>query len=154
MSLPLLLIPMGYVGVALCFGIVFLRFEHEYLAHHSIILSQWFFNNFSVASAQACLSAVASGMIALTAIVFTVAYISAQFNSVAYSPRVALLFIRSPALFHTFGLFNATFIYSLITLGWVDRENSKIVPEFSMLIVVIMVIASMLAFARPGTRGK
>jgi uncharacterized membrane protein len=145
---PLWLIPMIYVGGALIFGTVFLRFEHGYLAQHSINLSQWFFNNFSITSAQACLSAVASGMIALTAIVFTVAYITAQFNSVAYSPRVASFFIRKPALFHTFGLFNATFVYSLITLGWVDRENSHIVPEFSMLIVVIMVIASMVAFAR------
>ena len=146
--MALWLIPMVYVGVALCFGIVFLRFEHEHLSQHAVILSQWFFNDFSIASAQACLSAIASGMIGLTAIVFTVAYITAQFNSVAYSPRVASFFVSRPALFHTFGLFNATFIYSIITLGWVDRENSHYVPEFSMLIVVILVIASMLAFAR------
>ena len=146
--MALWLIPMLYVGGTLCFGIVFLRLEHEYLAQHKINLSQWFFNDFSIASAQACLGAIASGMIALTAIVFTVAYITAQFNSVAYSPRVASFFISRPTLFHTFGLFNATFIYSVITLGWVDREDSKIVPEFSMLIVIILVIASMFAFAR------
>jgi len=146
--MPLWLIPIIYVGGALCFGIVFLRIEHQYLAQQSVILSQWFFNNFSIASAQACLGAVASGMIALTAIVFTVAYITAQFNAVAYSPRVALLLLRRPSLFHTFGLFNATFIYSLITMGWVDRDNSQFVPKISMLIVVMMVIASMFAFAR------
>jgi len=61
---------------------------------------------------------------------------------------VASFFISKPALFHTFGLFNATFIYSLIKLGWVDRENSQIVPQFSMLIVVLMVIGSTVAFAR------
>ena len=77
-------------------------------------------------------------MIALTAIVFTVAYITTQFNAVAYSPRVALLLIRRPQLFHAFGLFNATFIYSVITLGWIDREDSRFVPEFAMLIVVSM----------------
>ena len=146
--MALWLIPILYVAGTLCFGIVFLRFEHEYLVEHKINLSQWFFNDFSIASAQACLGAIASGMIGLTAIVFTVAYITAQFNSVAYSPRVASFFISKPALFHTFGLFNATFIYSVITLGWVDRENSHIVPEFSMLIAIIMVIASMFAFAR------
>jgi uncharacterized membrane protein len=147
-AMPLWLIPMVYVGGTLCFGIVFLRFEHAYLAEHHTVLSQWFFNDFSIGSAQACLGAIASGMIALTAIVFTVAYITAQFNSVAYSPRVASFFISKPALFHTFGLFNSTFIYSVITLGWVDRENSGVVPEFSMLIVVVMVVASMVAFAR------
>jgi uncharacterized membrane protein len=147
--MPLWFIPMFYVGGTLCFGIVFLRLEHEYLVQHKVNLSQWmFFDDLSIASAQAYLGAIASGMIGLTAIVFTVAYITAQFNSVAYSPRVASFFISKPALFHTFGLFNATFIYSLITLGWVDRENSHIIPKFSMLVVGMMVIASMVAFAR------
>jgi len=142
------IIPMIYVAGAIGFGIVFPRLEHEYLEAKSHVLSDWSFNFFSIASAQACLSAVASGMIALTAIVFTVAYITAQFNSIVYSPRVALFFLRDPALFHTFGLFNATFIFCLVTLGWVDRENSGVIPQFSMLIVVLLLIASMFAFAR------
>jgi len=141
-------IPMIYVAAAVVLGIVFPRLEHEYLEAQSRVLSDWSFSFFSIASAQACLGAVASGMIALTAIVFTVAYITAQFNSIVYSPRVALFFLRDPVLFHTFGLFNATFILSLVTLGWVDRENSGIVPQFSMLIVVLLLIASMFAFAR------
>jgi hypothetical protein len=41
--MALWLIPMVYVGVALCFGIVFLRFEHEHLSQHAVLLSQWFF---------------------------------------------------------------------------------------------------------------
>ena len=48
--MALWLIPMVYVGVALCFGIVFLRFEHEHLSQHAVLLSQWFFNDFSIAS--------------------------------------------------------------------------------------------------------
>jgi uncharacterized membrane protein len=106
-----------------------------------------YFGNLAVSSAQAVLGAIASGMMALTAIVFTVAYITAQFNSIAYSPRVALVFVRDPALFHSFGLFVATFILSLFTLAWVDREGSQIVPVISMLIVGLFVIASMVAFA-------
>jgi uncharacterized membrane protein len=61
---------------------------------------------------------------------------------------VASLFVRDPALVHTFGLFNATFLFSVITLGWVDRGDSGFVPEFSLLIVVILVILSMFSFAR------
>ena len=53
--MALWLIPILYVAGTLCFGIVFLRFEHEYLVEHKINLSQWFFNDFSIASAQACL---------------------------------------------------------------------------------------------------
>jgi len=36
--MPLWFIPLFYVGAALGLGTVFLRFEHEYLAEHSIIL--------------------------------------------------------------------------------------------------------------------
>jgi len=127
---------------------VFLRFENAYLTREARPFSGLLFDSVAISSAQAYLSATASGMLALIAIVFTVAYITAQFNSVAYSPRVASLFLRDPALFHTFGLFNATFLFSVITLGWVDRGNSGFVPEFSLVIVVILLILSMIVFAR------
>jgi uncharacterized membrane protein len=87
-------------------------------------------------------------MMAVTAIIFTVAYITAQFNSVAYSPRVALMFVRDPILYHSFGLFSSTFIFSLFTLAWVDREASEMVPIFSMAIVAILLVGSMFAFSR------
>jgi uncharacterized membrane protein len=139
---------MMYVGVSLSIGMAFLRFENAYLPRETRPFSGLLFSSVAISSAQAYLSAIASGMLALTAIVFTVAYITAQFNSMAYSPRVASLFLRDPALFHTFGLFNATFLFAIITLGWVDRDNTGFVPEFSLLIVVILLIASMVAFAR------
>ena len=146
--MPLWIIPVLYVAGTVVLGIGFARFEYAYLAGHTDLLSTWWFNELSIGSAQASVAAIASGMIALTSIVFTAAYITAQFHSVAYSPRVALFFLRDPRLFHTFGLFNATFIFSIITLSWIDRENSGIVPQFSLAIVVILLIASMLAFAR------
>lgn len=146
--MPLWLIPMAYVAGAVCFGFLFPRLENEYLTRYFAFVSDWDIGNFSVASAQALLGSVASGMMALTAIIFTVAYITAQFNTVAYSPRVALLFVQNPTLFHSFGLFSATFIFSLYTLAWVDRENSHVVPQFSMTIVAALLIASMFSFAR------
>jgi uncharacterized membrane protein len=147
-GMPLWVIPFLYVAGTLVFGIGFARFEYAYLVGQTDLLSIWWFNELSIGSAQASVAAIASGMIALTSIVFTAAYITAQFNSVAYSPRVALFFLHNPALFHTFGLFNTTFIFSIITLSWIDRENSGVVPQFSLLIVVVLLIASMLCFAR------
>ena len=146
--MPLWLIPVAYVAGAVCFGFLFPRLEHEYLTRYFGFAPDWDIVNFSVSSAQALLGAVASGMMALTAIIFTIAYITAQFNSIAYSPRVALMFVRNPTLFHSFGLFSATFIFSLFTLGWVDRANSHVVPEFSMVVVGFLLLASMVAFAR------
>jgi hypothetical protein len=52
----------------------------------------------SVASAQALLSAAASGMMALTGIVFAMAFVMAQFSAIVYSPRLVLWFARDRML--------------------------------------------------------
>src|SRR5947199_144368 len=70
-----------------------------------------------------------------------------QFGAIAYSPRLVLLFVRNPTLFHTLGIFVATFVYSLATLAWTDRGGSGSVPVFSSALVVIMVVVSMILFS-------
>ena len=59
-----------------------------------------------------------------------------------------LWFARDRMLFHALGAFTATFIYALFTLAWVDRGGLANVPLFSMLLVGIMVIVSMLLFSK------
>jgi hypothetical protein len=54
------------------------------------------------------LSAVASGMMALTGIVFSIAFVMVQFNAIVYSPRLVVWFARDRLLFHSMGLFVAT----------------------------------------------
>ena len=134
------LIPMVYVGASAVGGLVVPRLEHAYLASYTL--------NLSVASAQAYLSAVASGMMALTGIVFAMAFVMVQFSAIAYSPRLVLWFARDRMLFHSLGAFSATFIYALFTLAWTDRGATGTVPLFSNLLVGIMLVASMLLFAR------
>jgi uncharacterized membrane protein len=101
----------------------------------------------SVSSAQAFLSAAASGMMGLTGIVFAIAFVMVQFSAIAYSPRLALWFARDQVLFHSLGVFVATFIYSLATLAWIDRNGSGTVPMFSVLLVAGLLIVSMLLFS-------
>ena len=115
-NIPLWFIPMLYVGVTVACGLVFPRLEQEYFAAYS--------HGTSVASAQATLSAIASGMMALTGIVFALAFVMVQFSAVAYSPRLIAWFGRDPVLFHALGLFTATFFYAIVTLAWVDRGGT------------------------------
>ncbi len=103
-------IPMNYVGAAVLAGFTLPRLEQAYLASYNISMS--------VGSAQAYLSAAASGMMALTGIVFAMAFVMVQFSAIAYSPRLVLWFGRDPILFHALGVFSATFIYALFTLAW------------------------------------
>jgi uncharacterized membrane protein len=139
-TLPPWLIPMLYVVVTVACGVVLPRLEHEYLAAYS--------HSTSVTSAQAALSAIASGMMALTGIVFALAFVMVQFSAIAYSPRLVTWFSRDPILFHALGLFIATFIYALATLAWTDREGNSKVPFFSAMLVVVMLNLSMIVFAR------
>lgn len=139
-AVPVWLIPMAYVAGAIIVGVSLPRLEHEYFPSY--------LNDISVSSALAFLSAIASGMMALTAIVFSVAYITVQFNAIAYTPRLTLWFARDRTIFHTFGIFMATFIYALWTMNWVDRAGTGGVPLFSGFIVAGLLIVSMIMFTR------
>jgi uncharacterized membrane protein len=134
------LIPVSYVAISSICAFVLPRLENVFLGRFRL--------NISVASAHAVLSATASGMMALTAIVFAVAFVLVQFGASAYSPRVVLWLTRDRTLFHTLGIFIATFIYSLWALAWIDRGGTGSVPMFSVMLVGVLVIVSMILFAR------
>jgi len=138
--MPLWLIPMLYTVASVTAGLILPRMEHAYLADYA--------ENISVGSALAFFSSVSSGMMALTGIVFAIAFVLVQFNALAYSPRLVAMFAGSPKLFHTLGIFFATFFYSLAAIAWTDRGGSGRVPLFSTLLVAILLIVSMVAFAR------
>ena len=140
LNMPPWLIPMLYVGMTIACVLVLPRIEQNYLAAYS--------HGMSVASAQATLSAVASGMMALTGIVFALAFVMVQFSAIAYSPRLVAWFGRDPVLFHALGLFTATFFYAIGTLAWIDRGGDGRVPLFSVLLVTVLLILSMMVFAK------
>jgi uncharacterized membrane protein len=137
--LPLWFIPTIYVALSVAAGLTVPPLEYAYLPGHS---------DMSAAAAIACFSAVASGSMAFTGIVFAVAFVVVQFSAVAYSPRLVVMLAGTPRLYHTLGLFFATFTYSLAALMWTDRRGSGATPLVSTYIVVLLLIASMLAFAR------
>ena len=103
----------------------------------------------SVSSAQAYLSAAASGMMALTGIVFAMAFVMVQFSAIAYSPRLVLWFARDRMMFHALGA-----VYGDLRLRPVHaglggpRRDRPAFPFSRRLLVGVMIIVSMLMFAR------
>jgi uncharacterized membrane protein len=138
--MPRWLIPLIYVAASVACGLTLPRIEQAYFPSYTFGLS--------VASAQAYLSAAASGTMALTGIVFAMAFVMVQFSAIAYSPRLVMWFARDPMLFHSLGSFAATFLFALFALAWIDRGASGKVPLISNLVVAIMLIVSMLLFSR------
>ena len=87
-SMPPWLIPMLYTVASVTAGLILPRLEHAYFAGYS--------ESISVGSALAFFSSVSSGMMALTAIVFAIAFVLVQFSALAYSPRLAIMFASGP----------------------------------------------------------
>ncbi len=92
------------------------------------------------------LSTIASGMMALTAIVFSVAFVMVQFSATAYSPRLVMWLARSPVINHSIGIFTATFLYAIGALAWVDRDGSGRVPPITVWFAILLLFASVVFF--------
>jgi uncharacterized membrane protein len=100
----------------------------------------------SVSAATAIYSAIASGMIALTGIVFSLAFVMVQFSAIAYSPRLVVLIARDPVISHALGIFTATFVYALAALAGIDRNGSGKVPFVSAWVEISLLLASVAVF--------
>jgi uncharacterized membrane protein len=129
------LIPLAYAVASLAMAMVLPRLEHQ--------LSFSMVAKVSASSAEAICSSVASGMIALTGIVFSLTFVMVQFSATAYSPRLVMWVARDPVISHALGIFNATFLYALLLLGWIDRNETGKVPFVSGWFLIMMLIASM-----------
>jgi uncharacterized membrane protein len=66
---------MIYAGVTVVLGLIFPRLEYRYLAGYR--------HGMTVPVAIAVFSSIASGMLALTGIVFSLAFVMMQFSSIA-----------------------------------------------------------------------
>ena len=132
------LIPTLYAVVALIGGLGLPRVERTFFPE--------FVATLSVSTAVALYSSVASGMLALTAIVFSLFFLMVQFSATAYSPRLVIWTARDPVMSHALGVFVATFIYTLAALAGIDRNNSGRVPFVSAWLVIGLLLASVAMF--------
>jgi uncharacterized membrane protein len=132
------LIPSVYAAGAMVTGLSFPRIAHIFLPEFS--------STTSVAAAIGVYSAIASGMLALTAIVFSLTFLMVQFSATAYSPRLVLWIARDPVMSHALGVFTATFLYALSALAWIDRGGSGRVPLVGVVLVTILLVVSIFMF--------
>jgi uncharacterized membrane protein len=132
--LPNWAIPAVYALFAVSAGLGLPRLETSLLPD--------FISGLSPSAALSIFSAVGSGMIALTGIVFSLAFVMVQFSSTAYSPRLVLWIARDPLLWHAVGVFSATFLYAIAAMAWVDRGETRGMPYISSWLVIILLVAS------------
>lgn len=136
--LPEWAIPLIYAAIAVVADLILPRLEHSFFPRLTAEMS--------APVAMAIYTSVGSGMLALTGIVFSLAFVMIQFSSTAYSPRLVLWISRDPVIWHAIGIFTATFLYALGALVWVDRSGSGKVPFLTAWFVFALLLASVAMF--------
>src|SRR5271165_6861362 len=131
-------IPLSYAVVAVIVGLGFPRIETR--------VFQGLTSTITIPAAMAIYSSIASGMLALSGVVFSLAFVMIQFSATAYSPRLVLWISRDPVIWHAIGVFTATFLYAIGAIGWVDRNGSGKVPFLSTWVIFALLLASVAMF--------
>ncbi len=129
-------LPFAYVVAAIVLGMLLPRIDRQYIP------GSW--ETVSINSETAILSSIASGMMALTGIVFSMVLVSVQVAGSSYSPRLVQWLVHDPILRHALGVFTGTFIFALMALAAVDIGGSRRVPYLTPLIAMVWLLASIL----------
>ena len=131
-------VPLMYAISAVAVGLALPRLERRFFPDLTVGIDP--------GAALAILTAIASGMMGLTAIVFSIAFVMVQFSATAYSPRLVVWLARSAVINHSIGLFTATFVYSLAAVAWINRDGSGVIPPISVWFAVLLLLASLSLF--------
>jgi uncharacterized membrane protein len=132
-ELPNWAIPTLYAFVATLVGMTLPRFEGRLFHVYAAI---------SPSTALAIDTSVATGMLAMTGVVFSLVFLMVQFSATAYSPRLVLWIARDRVIWHSLGIFTATFLYSIAAISGLDRNHSGKVPLISGWLVIVLLLAS------------
>lgn len=98
-------------------------------------------------TAREVLGAIATAMLTLTALVFTITIVALQLASSQYSPRLMRTFLRDRQSKFTLALFLATFAYALFILRSVTSVGGRdFVPGVSIGVAYVLVAASLVTF--------
>ena len=95
--------------------------------------------------ASSVLASIAGSMITITGLVFSLTLVALSLTSSQFGPRLLRNFMRDTSNQLVLGTFVATFLYCLLVLRTIRREDETLfVPHISVTLGVIMSIASMI----------
>ncbi len=96
-----------------------------------------------VNGARTLLQLLASSVITVTSLTFSLALVAMQLAASNFSPRLLRTFVRKPVFQVTLGVFLATFVYCLLVLRRLTATTP--VPHVAMLGALLLAIASVAA---------
>jgi uncharacterized membrane protein len=93
--------------------------------------------------AREVLSAIASSMITVAGVAFSVTIVALTLASQQFGPRLLRNFMRDRGNQVVLGTFIGTFTYSLIVLRTIRSEGSEFVPQLSVTVSIALALASL-----------
>jgi uncharacterized membrane protein len=110
-------------------------------------------------AARTILSAIASSLISVTTLLFSLTIVTLQLASSQYSPRLLQTFVRDRVVQACLGILLGTFVFSLVVLRSVrsadEAQGSSFVPRISVTVAFLLTLASvgaLVAFLSHQTR--
>jgi uncharacterized membrane protein len=92
------------------------------------------------------LTSISSGMMALTGIVFSLAFVFVQFGSSAYSPRLVTFFTTDRVMLNALGIFTGTFLFALTGLLLMTPERPPVLDWLVAAASLLWLLASAILF--------
>lgn len=130
---------MAVAAVALSFALI----EVDALRQESTTNDPSAFYTFGPEGARSILSVIASSMITVASLIFSITMLSLQLASSQFGPRVLGNFMRDRSNQIVLGTFIATFLYCLFVLRSVrGMEGNSFVPHLSVAFGILLAAAS------------
>ncbi|HEX5348872.1 MAG TPA: DUF2254 domain-containing protein [Pseudonocardiaceae bacterium] len=140
--------PLPTLAVVLAFalGVALPRLDVEIAGALPPTLKAYLFGG-GAGAARTVLDAIASSLITVTSLTFSLTVVTLQLASGQFSPRLLRTFTRDRVVHLTLGLFLATFTYALTVLRTVRTANNdqqQFVPQVSVTVAFALALASVL----------
>lgn len=140
-------IPTLAVSVALLLGFGLPELDASVDAQLSGLARSWLFGG-DADAARSLLAAIASSLITVTALTFSLTVVTLQLASSQFSPRLLRTFTRDEFVQVTLALFLATFTYALTVLravrGGEGGSDTEAVPKIAVSVAFVLAVASVL----------
>jgi uncharacterized membrane protein len=137
------LIPTVFVVAAMVLAEIMLRIDG--LLSESQVP---FFFRGPVTGGQGLLTIIATSMLGLMGVVFSISIVALQLASTQFSPRVLRTFLRDRKNQYVLGQFAATFVYAIVVLArfQVDENGDEIYTSLSVSVGFFLVLGCLAAF--------
>ncbi len=108
---------------------------------HHLVLPGWI-HTLTPSDARQVLTAVAAAVITVVGVVFSITILALTLASQQFGPRMMRNFVRDVGNQMTLGVWVATFVYAVLTLGAISgTSNRTFVPDISITVTEVLLMA-------------